>query len=96
MSSDAEEEAECLMHWLKANGAVTDKIQWPASSTVDGVRGAVAVTDISPYEPMFTIPFKVMMAAPHALASNEIGAMVRAEQSTLVGDLTLAVNVNAF
>jgi len=92
MTSDADEEAACLMKWLKDNGAVTEKVQWPAGTTVDGVRGAVARKDIGTNEPMFAIPFKVMMAAPHASESREIGAMVQAEQSILVGDLTLAVS----
>lgn len=57
---------------MKENGAIIDKVQWPATSTVDGVRGAVATTDIDPLVPMFEIPTKLMMSPVQALQSKEV------------------------
>ena len=80
-----------LLHWLRANGAKFDKVQWPAVTTVDGIRGAIAKQNISSMEPMFEIPYKVMMGLPHALASREVGQVISAEEELLEGDLKLAL-----
>jgi hypothetical protein len=43
VSSDAE---RCFHMWLERHGARFPKLEWPARSTVDGVRGVVCRADV--------------------------------------------------
>ena len=61
------------MKWLLDNGATFPKIKWPARTTVDGVRGTIALADIEPNEKMLHVPMKLMMCPPTCKASEKIG-----------------------
>lgn len=52
---------EEFLAWLRENGAQIDKLDWPSRATISGVRGAVAVVDIEPNEPMLEIPQSLMI-----------------------------------
>jgi hypothetical protein len=69
-------EDKALIDWLIENGAIIDKVKWPATSSIDGIRGAVATTDIHPMDPMFEIPSKLMMGPPQALLSKEVTCLM--------------------
>lgn len=64
---------ERYLAWLKENGAVFPKIDWPCRTTVNSVRGAVALEDIAPNEKMIQIPRKLMMIPENCRASKKIG-----------------------
>lgn len=64
---------ERFMRWLKENGAKFPKIVWPARTTVQGVRGTVAIDDIESGEVMLEIPLKLMICPQNCRASKRIG-----------------------
>lgn len=68
----SEDEKEFL-NWLKENGAKFPKIMWPARTTVDGVRGTVALSDIRSHEIMLEIPRKLLICEPTCKLSKIIG-----------------------
>jgi len=66
-----------FVKWLRDNGAKFPKIQWPARTTVDGVRGTIALEDIETGEIMLEIPQKLMMCEPVCKMSEKIGHVFR-------------------
>ena len=62
-----------FLDWLRANGAVFPKIQWPARTTVANVRGTVALDDIAGGEKMLCIPSKLIMSPVTARNAKDIG-----------------------
>jgi hypothetical protein len=76
---------ELFEKWLLDNGASYDKIIWPARETVGGVRGTVARDDIESGEVMLSIPLKLMMTPPLALAS-ELSDVFEENENIFIND----------
>ena len=62
-----------VAQWLLANGATFPKIQWPARSTIGGVRGTVALEDIEVVPPLcivvaVPVPVRLCTIPPHGRA----------------------------
>ena len=62
-----------LLSWLKENGCIWDKLQWPAVFG-DGLVGCRAIDDIQPLEAFMYVPTPIQMSVEHARAS-EIGGI---------------------
>eukprot|EP01031_Cornospumella_fuschlensis_P039734 gene39734-48377_t len=87
MEQEEEEEAKVqrFLAWLRENGAHFPKLAWPVIVDPEtGLRGAVALEDIQPFEPMLTLPTSLMMDPPHAFADPVVGAALRRCQDILV------------
>lgn len=86
------EEAEFLS-WLKVNGATFPKVEWPTDETASGVRGAVALDDISLGESMVNIPERLIMSPPQAALLDDIGPAFREFATLLKNDNGLAIYI---
>ena len=80
-------------NWLKENGAVYSKIEFPSNETESGVRGAIANEDIESNEVMLQIPIHLMMCPPIIFQDRDIGDLLRKNHDLLHGDLLLAVYI---
>lgn len=93
---DGEEELvriERFMVWLKDNGASFPKIDFPRNDTPSGIRGAIALEDISTNEHMMVIPARLMMAPTHILADPIYGPVLDGEKDLLRGDFLMTIYV---
>ncbi len=84
---------DSFTNWLKENGAVYSKIEFPSNDTESGVRGAVAIEDIESNEVMLQIPIHLMMCPPVIFQDQDIGDLLRKNHDLLHGDLLLAVYI---
>ncbi len=82
-----------FMQWLHMNGATFPKIRWPSNDTASGIRGAIALEDISTNEYMIEIPEKLMMTPPQIMSHPLMGDAIRNCLDILHGDLLLAVYI---
>ena len=71
-----------LLSWLKENGCINDKIQWPAVFG-EGLVGSRAIDDIQPLEAFLYVPTKLQMSVEHARAS-EIGEIFKNHDTLFV------------
>lgn len=64
----AESKMKTFLNWLKANGAIFDKVDYPVY--VNGVRSAVAKEVIEPGEAFIFIPNNLLITVEHARTSE--------------------------
>ena len=64
----AESKMKTFLNWLKANGAIFDKVDYPVY--VNGVRSAVAKELIEPGEAFIYIPNNLLITVEHARTSE--------------------------
>jgi len=92
-STEAERIAN-FKKWLLDNGAKFPKIDWPRSDTVSGIRGAIALDDITTNEYMLEIPIHLMMSPPQILQGDgELSRALHSSSELLVGDLLLTIYI---
>lgn len=82
-----------FLSWLKQHGAMFPKVDWPRSDTDSGIRGAIALDNISSEEHMITIPYQLMIAPPQILEHPTMGAALTENIDLLRGDFLLTVYV---
>lgn len=92
-SGDNSELVAQFYKWLKENGARFDKIEWPSSNTISGVRGAIALSKIETNETMIEIPKHLMMCPPTIFQDPLVGQKLQSSLDILQGDLLLAVYI---
>lgn len=75
---------KAYLMWLKQNGAIFDKVDFPAY--FNGVCGARATADIEPREAFLFIPNKLIISVETARKS-EIGEVFQSHDSLFVGNI---------
>lgn len=97
MSSQGDIDRDALVsefqEWLRSNGAKYPKIDWPSNNTISGIRGAVALEDISTNEAMIEIPSHLMMSPPIIFRDPVLGEKLKDSMDILHGDLLLTVYI---
>ena len=82
---------DTFLQWLRENGAIFPKINWPSNETISGIRGAVCTSDILTNEHMIQIPAHLMLSPPNAFSDAEIGSHLRDNSDMLSGDVLLTI-----
>lgn len=73
-----------LTNWLKENGCIFDKVQWPAVFG-NGLVGCRLLEDVQPFEAFLYVPSKCWMSIEHAKRS-EIGQIYTSHDSMFVSN----------
>ncbi|GBG32761.1 Histone-lysine N-methyltransferase setd3 [Hondaea fermentalgiana] len=88
-----EEREFAFLQWLRENGAMIDKLEWPSRATTSGVRGTVALQDIESGEPMLEIPQKMIIYPAVCLACEALQPVYHARWRFFQSDDDLIIAV---
>lgn len=75
----------CASQWLTDNGATFPKIRWPVT-TPTGLRGATAVEDIAPLEPMLCVPKTLMITEETCRSDEQLGPIYKQNKDVFTRD----------
>lgn len=68
---------EAFMTWLRDAGCDLEKVVWPARDEATGIRGVSARENVSSFEPLFRIPYKLIVSVDVIEKHEVLGPFVR-------------------